>query len=1490
MISHGSYKYLVTYFLSFLVLVHANAQTQWSDNGVLVSQATSTLVHLSAIPDGNGGVFITYENNPTGDANIYARWIDGSGNFRWGTSGIAVNSAGLDQKHPAIAPDGAGGVFIAWQDVGSGDIYAQHLNANGTLLWGIWGIVVCSAAGEQSLVEMVSDGNGGAILVWIDKRNGTASDIYAQRINGSGTPLWTANGVPVTTATETQSYHVIVGDGSGGVFVAWQDYRNGNYDIYAQRITNSGSQAWTNNGVAVCSTSGTQTSPAVDTSGNKLIISWDDYRSGTSDIYAQALDSNGTPLWTAGGIPISVAANAQNNNTLVRDGSGGAIIAWTDNRTNYDIYAQRIDKNGSALWTANGLPVNQSAGLQYAPKIVCDGSEGALIVWNDNRTGSDINLYAQHVNSNGTPLWPEDGLPIVVQAGTQQQQVLVSDESGGTFVLWQDGRDGRSDIYAQLINDNLSFVTPVLDALWAGGQSKSIEWQLRTSQTRFDHLTLRYSTSAGDGFPYLIEQNIPPSQYTQSWTPSGINSATVRIRIQTHNAQDSVLCTYESPSFTIDSDPPNAFHLLSPLDKTTVERMPTFQWESTTDNLSGLDHYELWIDGTRTEDNLSTTSYTLGEAQKLALGQHSWTVKAVDRAGLVRQALTAWNVTASEDNTPPNPFNLLSPGHNTWTKETNPTFTWEATSDTGRGLQKYQFYLDEQLTIDNIPPTTTSTNEVILSPGDHSWRVTAVDSVQNSISTEPWTIRMDNVPPRSFSLLQPPNDQWTRDATPTFAWQATSDTSTGIGLAEYQLWINDQLVVDHISKDLTSITLSESQRMNDGSHTWVVVAKDSLGNSRTSNTAFIIKVDETSPHAFILSYPQDNSFINTTSPKFTWQPTTDDVSGLKEYELWIDGLLNVDNLSTTTSFPQSPLTEGLHTWYVQALDNAGNISTTAIFDFVIDTTPPEPIVLISPVSDDTLHTNYPTFTWHTVHDALSGFNMFQFFIDGQLVKDNLTSQDTTVTVTAPLDNGLHHWKVIAWDKAGNQRSSANPFFTISINPPQITSSGTAAATEDIPFTYTATAYDPDADPLIFTFKHYPTWLVPSGNQICGTPVEGTQDTSFLVVVTDNIFSDSLKVTLHVQAVNDPPVITSPSNATATEDIPFSYTATATDPEKDNIAFVFKDFPTWLVPSGNRISGTPTEGKQDTSFVVIASDGSLTDTLKVLLTVIPVNDPPVITSPSTAAATEGSLFVYRASATDVDGPRLIICFADYPSWLRPSGPEIMGTPCNACPDTSFKVIASDGLLSDTLLVNVTVTQINDPPLFLYAFPKPIFYDVDTLKWELALDEYVTDPDDPDSTLSWFYTLLNEYDVSVTIHEKNHIATINAVHILGDLQIAFTVTDPHGASATDTLNIRILKTDVKDPDRADIPDDFVLYNNYPNPFNPETTIQYGIPHACRVTLRIYNMLGREVALLVDEQQKEGMYKITWNASDLPSGIYFYRIQAGKWQKVQRMILMK
>ena len=126
-------------------------------------------------------------------------------------------------------------------------------------------------------------------------------------------------------------------------------------------------------------------------------------------------------------------------------------------------------------------------------------------------------------------------------------------------------------------------------------------------------------------------------------------------------------------------------------------------------------------------------------------------------------------------------------------------------------------------------------------------------------------------------------------------------------------------------------------------------------------------------------------------------------------------------------------------------------------------------------------------------------------------------------------------------------------------------------------------------------------------------------------------------------------------------------------------------------------------------------------------------------------------------------------------------------------------------------------------------------------------------------------------------------------IGKYVIRVEVSDGKGGKDTLSYNLKVdFATGVED--ELSIPTEFSLSQNYPNPFNPSTTISYSIPTSCQVRLTVLDILGREIVTLVDEHKFVGSYNVTFTASNLPSGIYFYRLTAGTFTNTKKMTLVK
>lgn len=361
-------------------------------------------------------------------------------------------------SEPAAIPDGAGGCITAWVDerAGNADIYAQRVSADGVPLWTAGGVPICTAPGEQTQVVLCTDTAGGAVIAWTDRR-GTSADIYAQRINSNAIVQWIANGVVVVSISGNDEQSPTIAASvseSGGAYVFWQDGAATIYNIYGQHLTSFGTRLWASGGVLVSGASGEQTDPRCIESGNHVIVAWSSTQAGNKDVYAEKMLSSGSPSWgTGSGIVVCNATGEQGDARLVDDGNQGAVICWEDLRTGAaDIYAQRIYFSGAALWASNGLALCTEAAYQVNPAIARDGTGGAIVAWSDARpTTGGTDIFAQRVNAAGVLQWTANGVNVSNQPASVEQTVrLIDDGVGGAIAGWEDSRrSGQLDLFAQ---------------------------------------------------------------------------------------------------------------------------------------------------------------------------------------------------------------------------------------------------------------------------------------------------------------------------------------------------------------------------------------------------------------------------------------------------------------------------------------------------------------------------------------------------------------------------------------------------------------------------------------------------------------------------------------------------------------------------------------------------------------------------------------------------------------------------------------------------------------------------------------------------------------------------------------------------------------------------------------------------------------------------------------------------------------------------------
>lgn len=348
-----------------------------SEGSILWQKEVRGVNHL--ISDGAGGAIIATDYSYT-ERMLFIIKIDSEGNFPWGEDGVYVYREEYQDNSLQLAGDDAGGAIIIWQErhapeITHCSIFAQRINSEGSLSWGQGGVLLYTP-GEVYAEEarVASDGSGGAIVVWQRWPRGRVEsgmpeallhDICAQRVDADGNILWQPNGVPLgITEGGGQAPHgsLVVGDGSGGAIIIWEDLRQGLASIYAQRIDTEGKIKWQPGGEEVCyiktHSSFWPRTAVSDGSGGAIIgCGYKEAETNERGLLVQRIDAAGRGLWPGNGIIFI----ERGTHAIAYDGYGGVVIAWGSGKSMFKSersYVQRIDSDGKLLWGEKGIRLN----------------------------------------------------------------------------------------------------------------------------------------------------------------------------------------------------------------------------------------------------------------------------------------------------------------------------------------------------------------------------------------------------------------------------------------------------------------------------------------------------------------------------------------------------------------------------------------------------------------------------------------------------------------------------------------------------------------------------------------------------------------------------------------------------------------------------------------------------------------------------------------------------------------------------------------------------------------------------------------------------------------------------------------------------------------------------------------------------------------------------------------------------------------------------
>jgi hypothetical protein len=331
----------------FLQKINVNGQLLDKINGILVDDSPRRKSISNIIADNEGGAFLFWLENQNNKTILFAQHVDSTGSQLWGRKAIALSNYNQTVLSYSVQKSDFSAIYIAWQiQKSEKEIYHQFLSFSGKILWGQGGKIATMKKGNKTNPQVLT-ADSTIILSWTNEIN-KDKDIFIQKFNIKGAHRW-KDDIAVVQLPRDQFGQKLLSDGKGGAIVSWIDKRQESVrpDIYAQRISSSGKQLWGPLGIAVAFHYNSEKSyPSIvsDLRGGAIAI-FKEIRESKGEIYAQKIFNTGTYVSQIIGL------NALINGDSVK-------VSWysanESNGTNYDIERTVQTDNGTSQWSVVG--------------------------------------------------------------------------------------------------------------------------------------------------------------------------------------------------------------------------------------------------------------------------------------------------------------------------------------------------------------------------------------------------------------------------------------------------------------------------------------------------------------------------------------------------------------------------------------------------------------------------------------------------------------------------------------------------------------------------------------------------------------------------------------------------------------------------------------------------------------------------------------------------------------------------------------------------------------------------------------------------------------------------------------------------------------------------------------------------------------------------------------------------------------------------------
>jgi len=427
----------------------AQGNTLWANNGILISNhlQMSWLTDWDMTADLANHAILTFQDiRNGGNNNVVAYRISPAGDFIWGDDGIALSNSTAFNAAPKVCVTATGNAVFAWQ---ADDVtIIQKVSPAGSLMWGTSGITL-SGSNEYTWPQLLPVGTDEVILKYFQDSGtfpGITRNIYAQKYNSSGSPVWTSP-VAITNAGGITAWTQVlpfVNDGSDGFFIAWHDQRYGAGSppkIYVQHINSSGQAVFATNGVEVSGSSYMLTDAflALPPGSSDIYVFYNEIEPMFQNqwgISGQKISSAGAKLWGNNGISV-VPVSSTTRYVVDASASPTDMVVFYEEyvgSVNILLKATRLNTSGGFMWTPEIVNISTVVSEKVHTTVNDFAGNQWILSWEDNRNAGDRDIYAQNIQLDGTlgPYIPDEGYieGIVTLNGGSASVTLVTVAAG----------------------------------------------------------------------------------------------------------------------------------------------------------------------------------------------------------------------------------------------------------------------------------------------------------------------------------------------------------------------------------------------------------------------------------------------------------------------------------------------------------------------------------------------------------------------------------------------------------------------------------------------------------------------------------------------------------------------------------------------------------------------------------------------------------------------------------------------------------------------------------------------------------------------------------------------------------------------------------------------------------------------------------------------------------------------------------------------------